>query len=150
VSESPGGGRAGIPTGATDNILGQLWAKVAYNAALNPLGALLSVPYGILSGIPQTRHLMDEVIREAYAVARAAGVGMPIPSADEYIDHFYGELVPPTAAHRSSMLQDIEAGRKTEIAALNGALARIGAERAVACPVNRALTLLVEAAGELS
>ena len=136
---------AGIPAEPTDNLLGELWGKVFYNAALNPLGALLGVPYGALPGDPDARVLMDRVIDEAFAVARASGVSLRWPDADGYRASFYGALVPSTAAHRSSMLQDLERGRPTEIDAINGYVADRGEALGVAAPVNATLTHMIRA-----
>jgi 2-dehydropantoate 2-reductase len=136
---------AGIPSTATDNLVGELWAKVFYNAALNPLGALLGVPYGYLADDPDARALMDEAIDEAFAVARAADVRLAWPDAAAYRTTFYERLVPPTAAHRSSMLQDLERGRPTEIDAINGYVARRGAALGVPTPVNATLAHMIRA-----
>jgi 2-dehydropantoate 2-reductase len=136
---------AGIPSGATDNLQGELWAKVFYNAALNPLGALLGVPYGYLPDDADARVLMDHVIDEAFAVATASGVRLRWPDAEAYRRVFYGELVPPTAAHRSSMLQDLERGRPTEIDAINGWIARHGDALGRPAPVNATLTHMIRA-----
>src|SRR4029079_19786067 len=83
---------------------------------------LLGVPYGHLPTDRDARAVMDDVVEEAFAVARAAGVGLPWADAGGYRRVFYGELVPSTAGHRSSMLQDLERGRPTEIDAINGHL----------------------------
>jgi 2-dehydropantoate 2-reductase len=136
---------AGIPSEPTDNLLGELWAKVFYNAALNPLGALLGVPYGYLPDDADARAVMDGAIDEAFAVARADGVRLRWPDADAYRALFYGELVPSTRAHRSSMLQDLERGRPTEIDAINGWVARRGAALGVAVPINTMLTHVIRA-----
>jgi hypothetical protein len=64
---------AGVPARATRTIAAELWAKVFYSAALNPLGALLGVTYGALAAGADTRAVMDTVIDEAFAVARAEG-----------------------------------------------------------------------------
>jgi 2-dehydropantoate 2-reductase len=136
---------AGIPAEPTSTLVAELWAKVLYNAALNPLGALLGVPYGWLAQDPDARAIMDEVIDEAFAVAAAAGVRLRWPAAAAYREVFYGRLVPATAEHRSSMLQDLERGRPTEIDALNGWVARRGAELGVAAPVNATLARLIRA-----
>ncbi len=135
----------GIPSEPTDNLAGELWAKAFYNAALNPLGALLGVPYGYLADDPDARVLMDGAIDEAFAVARAAGVRLRWPDAAAYRDVFYGALVPSTAAHRSSMLQDLERGRPTEIDAINGYVANRGAALGVPAPVNATLTHMIRA-----
>jgi 2-dehydropantoate 2-reductase len=88
---------------------------------------------------------MDVVIDEAFAVARAAGARLRWDDADAYRRDFYGALVPSTAAHRSSMLQDLERGRPTEIDALNGYVVRRGVELGVPVPVNTTLTHMIRA-----
>jgi 2-dehydropantoate 2-reductase len=136
---------AGIPSRHTERLVPELWAKVLYNAALNPLGALLGVPYGRLAEDPDTRATMNEVIDEAFVVAGACGVALAWTSPMEYRQVFYGRLVPSTADHRSSMLQDLERGRPTEIEAINGYVVRQGAARGVATPANALLARLVRA-----
>lgn len=136
---------AGVPAEPTSTLLAELWAKVLYSAALNPLGALLGVPYGALAAGPDTRAVMDAVIDEAFAVARAEGVALTWPDAAAYRATFYGRLVPSTAGHRSSMLQDMERGRPTEIDAINGEVVARGAARGVPVPTNTVLTRLIRA-----
>jgi 2-dehydropantoate 2-reductase len=136
---------AGVPAEPTEQLVPELWAKVLYNAALNPLGALLGVPYGELAEHPDTRAVMDDVIEEAFAVARRDGVVLRWPDAAAYRETFYGRLVPVTAAHRSSMLQDIERGRPTEIDAINGHVAARAAALALPAPANALLTRLIHA-----
>jgi 2-dehydropantoate 2-reductase len=136
---------AGLPTVYSDCIETEMWSKVAYNSALNPLSALLDVPYGALGEMAETREMMEEVIRELYAVGAALGVGLSPPDAAGYIEHFYGDLLPPTAAHYASMRADFLAGRRTEIDALNGAIVRYGREKGIACPTNTTLVRLVRA-----
>jgi len=133
----------GIPAEHTPDVHAHLWAKVFYNAALNPLGALAGVPYGALAADADARAIMDEVIDEGYAVARARGIVPTIPDVDGYREAFYARLVPSTAHHRSSMLQDLERGRRTEIDAINGALWAFGRGAGVATPVNAPLTRLI-------
>jgi 2-dehydropantoate 2-reductase len=136
---------AGVPAEPTEALLAELWAKVFYNAALNPLGALLGVPYGDLPADPDARAIMDDAIGEAHAVARASGVAVPWPDADAYRTLFYERLVPATARHRSSMLQDLERGRPTEIDAINGYVAARGTALGISTPVNTTLTRLIRA-----
>jgi 2-dehydropantoate 2-reductase len=136
---------AGLPTVYSDRVEALLWAKVAYNCALNPLSALLDAPYGKLPEIPEARRMMDTVIDELYAVGRARGVLLDPPDPDAYRELFYTRLVPPTAAHYASMHEDFARHRRTEIDALNGAIVRMGAESGVACPLNAWLTELIHA-----
>ena len=79
-----------IPCEPTDQILSHLWAKVFYNAPLNPLGALLQVHYSALSERAELKAVMDEIIEEAFEVARGKGVRLLWKSADEYHERFYG------------------------------------------------------------
>lgn len=134
---------ARIPSEYCDDIGAALWAKVFYNAALNPLGALLGVHYGALAEHEESRALMDRVIDEAFAVARAEGVHLSWPSAAAYREVFYARLVPPTFDHRSSMLQDLERGRRTEVEAINGEVWQRGVRHGIPTPVNELLTRLV-------
>ena len=134
---------AGLPSVYTDDLPTRLWAKVLYNAALNPLGALLGVHYGALPEQPHSRAIMDAVIDEAFHVAVADGARFPWRDAAAYSDEFYGRLVPSTYQHRPSMLQDLEAGRRTEIDAINGEVVRRGAQHGIATPVNETLMHLV-------
>jgi 2-dehydropantoate 2-reductase len=136
---------AGVPAEPTNAIVAELWAKVLYSAALNPLGALLGRPYGALAADAETRAVMDEVIEEAFAVASAERVRLCWADAAAYREVFYRRLVPSTAEHRSSMLQDLERGRRTEIDAINGALVRRGAALGIPTPVNRLLARLIRA-----
>ena len=131
---------SGIPTRPTQNISGHLWGKVLYNAALNPLGTILKRSYGELAANVYTREIMDHVIAEVFAVARASSMEMLWESPQEYLDLFYNKLVPPTAAHYPSMMRDIERGKRTEIDALNGAVVRLARELQIIAPVNLALS----------
>jgi 2-dehydropantoate 2-reductase len=135
--------RAGIPTEVVADIVPPLWDKVLYNCALNPLGAILGAPYGALGDDPQTCELMRLIIEEIYRVARAKGVKLHRPEAADYFRHFLENLVPPTAAHWPSMWQDLQAGRRTEIEALNGAICRYGREMGVPTPYNETVSRLI-------
>jgi 2-dehydropantoate 2-reductase len=135
--------RCGIPAEYTEELRAALWAKAFYNAALNPLGALLGVHYGALAENAETRAVMDAVIREAFAVAEAEGVKLPWTEAEQFRALFYEKLVPSTWDHRASMLQDLERGRRTEIDAINGAIWQRAAARGISTPVNEVLTRLV-------
>ncbi len=135
---------AGIPTAVSDRIESSLWGKVLYNCSLNALGAILNVPYGHLGEVPEVRETMHRIIDEIFAVAEAKGVSMAYACPDDYYRFLLENQLPPTATHRSSMLQDMEKGRLTEIDALNGAIARYGRELSVYTPVNDTLTAIIK------
>jgi 2-dehydropantoate 2-reductase len=134
---------AEIPCESTDQILGHLWAKVFYNAPLNPLGALLKVHYGALGEQPELRSLMDHIMDEAFAVAMKQEVALFWNSADEFRALFYSKLLPATFRHQSSMLQDLARGRRTEINALNGQIWKYGESLGIATPFNEIMTRLI-------
>lgn len=135
---------AGIPTGLSDRIESALWGKILYNCSLNALGAILNVPYGHLGEVPELRETMRVIIEEIFAVAKAKGVPLGYSSAADYCRFFFDSQLPPTVTHRSSMLQDMEKGRLTEIDALNGAIARYGRELSVSTPVNETVTAIIK------
>jgi len=135
--------KAGLPAELSSNIGQALWAKILYNSLLNPLGAIFGVPYGELGENEHSRELMKQIAEEAYAVLAACGYQTKWETTEAYLEAFYAEMLPPTAAHESSMLQDIRAGRRTEIDALNGAIAKLGKEHGIAVPCNDALTRMI-------
>ena len=140
---------AGLPTVYTERIATILWSKVAYNCALNPLSALLDVPYGRLLDTPETRELMTGIVQELYAVGKAMDVELEPDNAEAYRRQLFQELIPPTANHYASMREDFRLKRRTEIGALNGAIAAFGREHGVPTPTNTRLTQLVRAYEQL-
>jgi len=136
--------RGGIPAEVVTDVGKDLWAKMLYNCALNPLGAIFGVPYGVLGEDASSRELMEEVIGEIFSVMEASGYETHWPAPEEYIAVFYEKLLPPTAGHESSTLQDIRAGKPTEIDALSGAVVRLGEEAGVPTPTNWALYKMVK------
>ena len=126
----------GIPCETTGRIGKDIWAKMLYNCALNPLGAILDVPYGKLAEQESTRAIMDSIAGEVFAVMTKAGYETHWESAKDFLEVFYGKLVPDTAEHKSSTLQDIVAKKPTEIDALNGAVIRLAANFELPVPHN--------------
>ncbi|MEK6777505.1 MAG: 2-dehydropantoate 2-reductase [bacterium] len=135
--------RSGIPCMAAPEIERYIWGKVLYNAALNAPAAILEINYGKLLEHESTKALMREIIVEAFAVAHADGIQLDWSSPEEYLESLFQKLIPATALHFPSMLQDIHHGKKTEIEALNGAIVRLGQKHAIPTPVNETLTRLV-------
>ncbi len=134
---------AGIPALPTDDIIREKWMKAFYNIGLNPLSAILKVPYGDLKEHDETRVIMKKLIDEAFKVAAAVGVKLKLDN-DEYFEYFLEKQIPPTARHKSSMLQDIERGKRTEIDYLNGAIVSMGKRYKIETPVNETITNVVK------
>jgi 2-dehydropantoate 2-reductase len=133
-----------IPCEITACIEKDLWAKLLYNCALNPLGAIVDVPYGALAENEFTRSLMNAVVREAFSVMTEAGYSTHWQSAADFLKAFYDKLVPDTAEHKSSTLQDILAGKRTEIDALNGAVIELAGKYQIAVPYNDSIYSIIK------
>jgi 2-dehydropantoate 2-reductase len=135
--------RAGVPCRLTDNIQGEIWQKLVLNCASNAITALTRAGYALAVRNPYTRQIMIQAVQETVDVAGAAGVRMPIPTA-ELTRQLLNTLEKYGAEAVSSTAQDLARGKKTEIDALNGYVARRGAELGVPAPVNQTLHALVK------
>lgn len=131
---------AGLETTIVDNTAGLLWGKLAVNAAINPLTALLKVPNGYLLKHPGLVDLMSRAAMEVAAVALASGIVLPFADAAEQAI----AVAQATATNHSSMLQDISRGVPTEIDAICGAVAALGRDVGVPTPLNACLYTLVK------
>lgn len=131
---------AGIRTRISEDIASDLWAKLVVNAAINPVAALAGVPNGRLVQDRALARLLEDVAREAIAVAQAEGASL---AAEEVLRRT--KLVARrTAANRASMLQDLDRHRRTEVDAITGAVLRAADRRGIEVPLNRALYALVQ------
>jgi 2-dehydropantoate 2-reductase len=132
--------RAGMPTTAVADARGPQWRKVIFNAATNPVGALTGLTHGRVCEDPALRRLVSGLVDEGKAVADAQGIVLDA-DPEELIDH----AAKPEVAydHKASMLQDVEARRRTEIDYLNGGIVRFGRELGVPTPLNEAVAALV-------
>lgn len=136
---------AGIPTRVSDAVLKYVWGKIIYNSALNPLGAVFGVNYGKLVENEYTKSMIDYIISEIFDLLKVSGQETLWPDAEAYKRDFYTKLIPTTAAHHASILQDIQRGRKTEIDALNGAVVKLGETYGLEMPVNKLITQMIKA-----
>ncbi len=134
--------RAGIPVETADYIRGNLWSKNLINCSLNPLSAITGVTYGKLKG-PDSWHIIDQIVREIYAVVRAEGITLQWGNPDVFLGYLHGALIPVMAGHSSSMLQDILHGHKTEIDYLNGAVVSAGKRLGIATPYNSCISDII-------
>jgi 2-dehydropantoate 2-reductase len=130
--------RAGVAVQISDNVEGELWAKLVTNCAYNAISALTCSNYGHLLATSYARAIMRDVVEEMGAVAKAKGVRIPIDLEAVY------RLADAMPAATSSTAQDIARGRRTEIDHLNGYVVRQGEKFGVPTPVNRTLHALVK------
>jgi 2-dehydropantoate 2-reductase len=120
--------------------------KFLFNTCLNAIGAITRMSYGELVSNVHTRHLIKQVAGETIRVVRAERQAEVALDGESYVEQTLTPFVlPKAAAHRSSMLQDVEAGRRTEVDYLNGAVVRMGQRHGVATPANDAVASLVRA-----
>ena len=135
---------SGIPTRYDKDVYKHLTDKVIYNSALNPLGALFETTYGNLAKNPFTREVMDKVIEEAFEVIKAHSIPTFHSDAESYKKLFYEKLLPSTAQHVPSMLDDVRKG-KTEIDSLNGAIVELAKRAGLSVPTNELIVKLTKA-----
>ena len=132
--------KAGIETEASPNIHDQVWGKLVVNAGINALTALTGFKNGQLLDYPETARLMERLVFEAAQVARRKGVHIeedPIEKVRKGAE--------ATRENRSSMGQDFDHRRRTEIDAINGAVVREAQALGIPVPFNQAVTDLVKA-----
>jgi len=133
---------SGIPSMATANVQPILWRKLAVSAVINPLTAILRVPNGELLNRPALDPLIAVLVEEVWRVAVRHKV--PLPTPPELVEEVR-RVCRGTASNRSSMLRDVEEGRRTEIDWINGAVVRRGMELGALAPANLALASVVQA-----
>ena len=127
--------RAGIRHLTPPDMIRSLWFKYMINVGANQVSALLGADYGTLRSSSQARELMNAAMREVIALAGAVQVGL----TEEDIGEWYRVLETLDSAGKTSMLQDVEAGRKTEVEMLAGHVIELGKQCGISTPVNRRL-----------
>ena len=130
---------AGIATHLSRHVEVLLWDKLTWNAAFNAVTAIARATVGEVLRQPDGRALIDAAMREVTAVARANGVALDPARIEPEIERSLAEL----AELRTSMLQDLERGKRLEHDALNGAVVRAAARASVDAPIHRTLHALL-------
>jgi 2-dehydropantoate 2-reductase len=137
---------AGVPCRISENIAGELWTKLIWNCALNAISALGRVKYGQIAASADARKVVETAVYEVLAVARAANIHLAGFENPEAAIAGAFQIAVQMGEALSSTAQDILRGKPTEIASLNGYVARRGAELGVPTPVNQTLYALVKLA----
>lgn len=130
----------GLKTEHCTNIADRVWRKAVLNACMNPLCAVTGMTMVEIIEDPITFSLVDALLKEAIAVARANEFSLGsdfYPYAISYIKN--------AGNHKPSMLQDIEAKRRTEIDYINGKIVEYGVQAGIATPYNAMIRGLVKA-----
>jgi 2-dehydropantoate 2-reductase len=131
--------KAGIETEVSSHIHDLVWEKLLVNVGINALAALTGLKNGQLLDYPETVRLMEALVSEAVEVARRKEIQI-----DENPMNRVRTVAEATRENRSSMGQDFDHKRRTEIDAINGAVVREAERLGISVPVNRAITDLIK------
>jgi len=137
--------KAGTPTQTARNVNEVIWGKLVMNACVNPVGAISGLSNGEIFAGAGGRETITMIMSEAQDVARAQGLSLP--GGDDQVSRILeiGKMAAERGdKNKVSMLQDIEAGRKTEIDYINGIIVKKGEEYNIPTPVNRVMVFLVK------
>jgi 2-dehydropantoate 2-reductase len=133
--------RAEIPWETPEDMIRTLWWKFMINVGVNQSSAVLRAPYGVFQRSQEARDLMEAAMWEVIAVAEHAGVSLN----GQDIENWKTVLFTLGPEGKTSMLQDIEAGRKTEVEIFSGRVLELGETYDVPVPVNRVLFQILKA-----
>lgn len=131
--------QAGLHCVADPDVQIAIWEKLAFNVALNSICSVASLSVGELGAAPGGPALVSSVVEEVVAVAESCGVSVSLPRIMATINHAFANHV----SHKPSMLQDLEAGRKTENSFIAGAVVNLGNAKGISVPVTHSLFTLV-------
>lgn len=132
--------RAGLEAEASPRVMDLVWTKLTLNAACLGVAALTRMTAGEQAAHAEVAQVIRILTAETVAVARAAGSSPSYANPPDDIIGFLAKAGPAKA----SMLQDVEAGRRTEIDVINGAVVAQGAKYGVPTPVNQLIVQLVK------
>ena len=130
---------AGIDTKIEDNIHLVVWKKLIINVGINAITALTGIKNGSILDLAPTGELVRSAVKEACDVAMAHGVKL----ADDMAEQVF-KVAEATGLNRSSMGQDVDHKRQTEIDAINGVIVSLAQKKGMSVPVNQTLTALVK------
>lgn len=131
--------RAGILYETPEDMIRTLWWKFMINVGMNQVSAVLRAPYRVFQESKEARELMEAAMRETISLASPCKVRL----SEEDIKEFYPFLLAMSPEGKTSMVQDIEAQRKTEVEMLAGRVNELGEKYGIPTPVNRTLFRLL-------
>ncbi|NLW55634.1 MAG: ketopantoate reductase family protein [Firmicutes bacterium] len=131
--------RTGIPYQIPEDMLRELWWKFMLNVGLNQVSAVLKAPYHVFQTIGEARELMEMACGEVLRIAEKKGIRL----TEDDIRGYRQVIAKLSPEGKTSMLQDVEAGRKTEVESFAGTIVALGKEYGVATPVNDCLLRMI-------
>ena len=131
--------RAAIPYEIPADMMRILWWKFMVNVGMNQASAVMRAPYGVFQTSARARAVMDVLMQEVITLAQVLGVNL----SDQDVADWYPIMNKLSAAGKTSMLQDVEAGRKTEVEMFGGKVVELGQAHGVPTPVNEAMLNII-------
>ena len=132
--------RAGIPHTIPENMLHALWWKFMFNVGINQCSAVTGGRFGVFQTDTAARRLLDASMREVLVLSEKTGVNL----TELDLEKWYEILATLNPDSRTSMLEDIESGRKTEVEFLGGTVCELGERYGVKTPVSRTLYDIIQ------
>lgn len=130
---------AGIVHETPTDMIRMMWWKFMVNVGMNQASAVMRAPYGVFQSSPDAQGLMEALMREVIMLADAAGVNL----GKQDLENWYTFLNSLSPLGKTSMLQDIEAARKTEVDVFAGKVIELGRTHAIPTPVNQAMLQVI-------
>jgi hypothetical protein len=127
--------KAAIPSEIPLDMIRMLWWKFMINVGVNQASAVMRAPFGVFQKSTEARALMRALMMEVVALADCVGVDLGEKDIADW--HAYLDTLSPSG--KTSMLQDIEAGRKTEVEVFGGKVVELGRSFDVPTPVNETM-----------
>jgi 2-dehydropantoate 2-reductase len=131
--------RAGIASEIPADMMRMLWWKFMVNVGVNQASAVMRAPYGVFQSSPEAQALTESLMREVIVLAQCIGVNL----GEQDLDGWYAVLKTLSPEGKTSMLQDIEAGRKTEVEVFAGKVVELGKANGVPTPVNQTVLNII-------
>ncbi len=131
--------KAGLKCRIAGDIRAAQWEKLYANIAINPVTAITGLNNGMLLEVPELKALAMELVAEAASVSKALGIKTAVDPVENTL-----KVIRDTYNNRSSMLQDVTRGRRTEIDALNGKVCELGRSLGVPTPRNDTIVSLIK------
>ena len=137
--------RAGIASEIPDDMIRTLWWKFMINTGMNQVSAALRAPYAVFQTSQEARELMESAMMEVMSIAKAAKVHL----SEQDIEEWYSFMSGLSPQGTTSMVQDIEANRKTEVEMFGGKVMELGKTYGIPTPVNQTLFRMIRVMEEM-
>ena len=132
--------RAGIVYETPEDMIRMMWWKFMINVGVNQASAVMRAPFGVFQKSPDAQGLMEALMKEVIALTDVLDVNL----TNRDIEEWYSFLKVLSPQGKTSMLQDIEAGRKTEVEIFGGKVVELGNTHGVKTPANQTVLQIIQ------